>query len=142
MPRGLCSQAQTAWEEFWGDHISGMSRGPDATVVLRWVKHVDRYYRILAEADRQPIVKGSTGQPRPNPLYDLAFKIETAIGEAEKQLGIGVLNRLRLGAVFNEGGVTLAQLNFEAEPDDEADDFRKLLVLPPGGDETPTHAEG
>lgn len=129
MPRGLCRQAQEAWDEFWGDRVSGMSRSADAVVALRWVKHLDRYYRLLALADSEPVVKGSTGQPRPNPVYDLAFKIESAIAEAERQLGIGVLNRLRLGATFNDGALTLAQLNAIAEDDaDEADDFRLTLL--------------
>lgn len=47
------------------------------------------------------MVVGSTGQPRPNGLYDLVFKIEASIREDEKQLGIGRANRLRLGVALS-----------------------------------------
>ena len=37
---------------------------------------MDRYHRLAAEADSEPVVVGSTGQPRPNGLYDLVSKVE------------------------------------------------------------------
>lgn len=133
MPRGMCAAAQGAWDSFWNDAISTMSRGPDAAVALRWVKQVDRYHRLMAVADREPIVKGSTGQPRPNPVYDLALKIEASIREDEKQLGIGVLSRLRLGAVYGDGAKTLADLDIDAEGDAEDYDPRVELIALTGG---------
>lgn len=141
MPRGLCKPAQDAWESFWDDPISSMSRGPDTVVAVRWVKNLDRYWRLSAAADAEPIVKGSTGQTRSNPVYDLALKIEASIREDEKQLGIGALSRLRLGAVYGEGAKTLADLNAEAE-DAAADegDFRLLLLA--GKKDEPIEAEG
>ena len=100
MPRGLCRQAQTAWKGYWADVLSGVMRASDGTLIGRWVRNLDRYHRLLAEADRSPMVSGSTGQPRTNPIYDLAFKIEASIKDDEKQLGIGPLNRLRLGVAL------------------------------------------
>ena len=115
MPRGLCQAAQTAWTTYWGDAVSGVLRPPDATVAIRWAKNLDRYYRLLSEADAEPIVIGSTGQPRSNPAYDIAYKIEASIRADEAQLGIGALARLRLGAQLAESAKTLADLNAEAE---------------------------
>lgn len=60
------------------------------------------------------MVVGSTGQPRPNGLYDLVFKIEASIREDEKQLGIGPANRLRLGVALSESATSLAEINTEA----------------------------
>jgi P27 family predicted phage terminase small subunit len=105
---------------------SGVMRRPDATLVLRWVKNLDRYHRLLAEADKEPIVDGSHGQPRVNPIYSLALSIEKSIKDDEKQLGIGPLNRLRLGVALSEGAKSLAELNTEAEND--AQDPRLTLV--------------
>jgi P27 family predicted phage terminase small subunit len=127
MPSGLCNAAQTAWRTYWGDTVSGVMRPSDATLVLRWVRNVDRYHRLAAEADAEPVVIGSTGQPRPNGLYDLVFKIEASIREDEKQLGIGPANRLRLGVALSESAKTLADLN--AEVIGEGDDPRATLTV-------------
>jgi hypothetical protein len=128
MPRGLCRQAQDAWRGYWADTVSGVTRPSDATLVLRWVANLDRYHRLAAEADSEPVVVGSTGQPRPNPLYDLIFKIEASIRDDERQLGIGPLNRLRLGVALSETAKTLADLNAEAQDNAEEDDPRTKLV--------------
>ena len=127
MPAGLCSSAQTAWAAYWSDVTSGVMRPADVTVALRWVRNLDRYHRLVSKADREPMVIGSTGQPRPNPLYDLVFKIEASIREDEKQVGIGPANRLRLGAQLAETAETLAQIN--AEDISEGDDPRAALAI-------------
>ncbi len=131
MPRGLCRQAQTAWHGYWHDVVSGVTRPSDATLVLRWAKNVDRYHRLLTEADSSPVVTGSMGQPRPNPIYDLVFKIEASIKADEQQLGIGPLNRLRLGVALSESAKSLADLNAETESNAEnnADPRTTLTVL-------------
>jgi hypothetical protein len=59
-------------------------------------------------------VTGSTGQPKGNPLYDTAYRIEASIREDEKQLGIDPLSRLRLGAQLSEAAKTLGEINTEA----------------------------
>lgn len=129
MPSGLCSAAQSAWRDFWDDALCGVMRNPDASMALRWVKNLDRYYRLMASADGEPIVTGSTGQYRINPGYDLALKIEASIKADEQQLGIGPLNRLRLGVALSESAKSLADLNAEVEDDDEDDDPRAGLAI-------------
>ncbi len=128
MPQGLCRQAQVAWNGYWGDVVSGVTRDSDTTLVLRWVKNLDRYHRLLAVADRSPMVKGSTGQQRANPVYALALQIESSIKDDEKQLGIGPLNRLRLGVALSEGAKSLAELNAEAEDDAKDADPRVTFI--------------
>lgn len=129
MPASLCRPAQNAWRSYWQDALSGVMRDADATMVLRWVNNLDRYHRLLAEADREPIVAGSTGQPKANPIYDLALKVESSIKDDEKQLGVGPLNRMRLGVAFSESAKSLADLNAEVESDDEDDDPRAGLAV-------------
>ncbi len=65
---------------------------------------------------------------RANPIYDLVLKIETSIkADEQQQLGVGPLNRLRLGVAFSGSAKSLAELNAEAE-DDGADDPRLKLI--------------
>ena len=74
---------------------------------------------------------------RANPIYDLVLKIETSIKADEQQLGVGPLNRLRLGVAFSGSAKSLAELNAEAE-DDGADDPRLKLISDLEGPEKPT----
>lgn len=130
MPRGLCKPAQDAWRAYWADHVSGATTGSDLPLLIRWVKNLDRYFRLVATADRNPVVTGSKSQVVGNPLYALALKIEQSIVDAERQLGIGPLNRLKLGLVLTETSKSLAELNAEAGDGDEADDPRLALAAP------------
>lgn len=134
MPSGLCAAAKAAWDSYWRDDVSGITRPSDRTVVLRWVRNLDRYHRLLGEADKCPIVAGSKGQPQTNPIYRLAFRLEDSIREDERQLGIGGLNRLRLGVLVAEGQKTLAELNAQA---DEGDAEDPRLILLQGAEEGP-----
>ncbi len=127
MPYGLCQQAQDAWRGFWGDVVSGVMRSSDTTIAVRWIRNVDRYHRLVAEADREPMTVGSTGQPCANPIYSLALKLEASIRDDEKQLGVGPLNRLHLGVALSESAKSLAELNAEVN-DTDNDDPRAQLV--------------
>jgi hypothetical protein len=132
MPRGLCKAAQDAWTAYWSDHVSGATTGSDLALITRWARNLDRYYRLTAEADRNPVARGSKGQPIGSPLYQLVFKLEAAIERAEQQLGIGPLNRLKLGLIVSESYKTLADLNAEAEDDCDTYDIR-LAAVPDAG---------
>jgi hypothetical protein len=127
MPRGLCRQAQDAWTGYWEDDVSSIVKPSDLVLVHRWVRDLDRYYRLSAEADRQPFVKGSRGQDTYNTAYNLTAKLIASIREDEKQLGIGPLNRLRLGLVYGTATQTLADLTAEITISEE-DDPRLTVV--------------
>lgn len=127
MPSGLCARAKESWNGYWSDVVSGVMRDSDLSLVNRWAHNLDRYHRLLAQADGEPVVHGSSGQPRTNPIYDLVYKIEASIKDDEKQLGIGPLNRLRLGLAIQEGARSLADLNADAEVGDD-DDPRLHIV--------------
>ena len=103
-------------------------RPADAVIAVRWAKNSDRYLRLIAEADREPVVIGSTGQPRYSSIYDLALKLEASVRDDEKQLGIGPLNRLRLGAQLTENAKSLAELNAEADHAEQDDDPRAAII--------------
>ena len=127
-PAELGADALAAWCSYWGDVVAGVVRPADASVATRWARNVDRYHRILSLADAEPVVTGSTGQPKPNGLYDLAFKIESSVRADEQQLGIGPLSRLRLGVKIAETAQSLADLTAEIEGGADDDDPRAFLT--------------
>jgi len=139
MPRGLCPAAKDAWATYFADVVSGVLRPCDGVIVLRWIANVDRYLRLISEADRAPLAEGSTGQDIPHPLYGVAFKLEASIRADEQQLGVGPANRLKLGAQFSEAARTLAEINPEAH--DGTDDDPRAAIIALAGRHTGTSVE-
>jgi P27 family predicted phage terminase small subunit len=102
-PEGLCGEAEAAWDSYWNDSVASVMTPVDRAVLLRWIREMDRYLRLSAEADLQPSVRGSQGQPVENPLYGTAYKALAAVQACERQMGMGALNRSALGiAVITE----------------------------------------
>ena len=111
LPEGLCPEAEQQWSLYWESAAAGVQTPADRGVVLRWVDAVNRYLRLLGEADLQPLVEGSTGQPTANPLYAIAEKALGTIERCEKQMGIGALNRAGLGIAVLTEQKSLADMN-------------------------------
>lgn len=99
------------WRGYWADRASGLLRPSDRSVVTRWIANVNRYLTLITAADAEPIVAGSTGQQRPNPLYKLAYEIEGSLRSDEVQLGIGPKNGLALGLLAIQERRSLADMN-------------------------------
>lgn len=110
-PDGLCGEALAAWDAYWSDGVASVQTPVDRAVLLRWVREMDRYLRLSAEADRQPSVRGSQGQPVENPLYGTAYKALAAVQACEKQMGMGALNRSALGIAVITERRSLADMN-------------------------------
>lgn len=102
-PEGLSEQAAALWEAYWADTVSTVQTPVDRGVLTRWITEYDRYLRMTAEADLEPLVRGSTGQQVENPLYKIAYRALDAAERCEKQMGVGPLHRSNLGiAVITE----------------------------------------
>ncbi|MEV4183101.1 hypothetical protein AB0J28_16885 [Streptosporangium canum] len=101
-------------------------------MVTRWIGNVHRYLTLLEEADRSPVVEGSTGQPKPNGLYELAYKIEDKIRADEAQLGIGPKNGLSLGLLAIQEQRTLQEMNARYGDDLDVPDEEdpRLRIIP------------
>lgn len=110
-PGHLCEEARRQWDSYWEDTAATVQTPADRGVVLRWVDAVDRYLRTIGEADDMPLVKGSTGQMVENPLYKIADRALATVERAEKQLGIGALNRAGLGIAVIAEQRSLADMN-------------------------------
>jgi P27 family predicted phage terminase small subunit len=110
-PASLGDEARKQWDAYWEDAAALVQTSADRGVVLRWIDAVDRYVRTLSEADKKPLVKGSTGQLVENPLYKIAERSLSTVERAEKQLGIGALNRAGLGIAVIAEQRSLADMN-------------------------------
>lgn len=117
-PAGLCEQATAQWDAYWDDPIASVHTPADRQLLLRWVKNVDRYWRLITQADLSPVTSNSQGQVA-NPLYGIALKVESSIKADEAQLGIGPKNRAALGIAVIQEQRSLQQMNAEYGGGDE-----------------------
>lgn len=110
-PAGITEAAKAAWQEFWADRPAQLMTPSSKIVLLRWITALNRYLVTSAEADQSPVVTGSTGQSRDNPLYRVAEKALAEVTACEKQLGIGGLNAANLGLAAIAEKKSLAEMN-------------------------------
>ena len=110
-PAGLSEGALELWGTYWDDAASMVQAPADHGVLFRWITEWDRYLRLIAEADKSPLVLGSQGQQVANPLYKLADRSLAAAERAERQLGVGALNRSALGIAVISEQKSLADMN-------------------------------
>lgn len=110
-PDGLTQDAIELWEAYWSDAVSQVRTEVDRGLLLRWITEYDRYLRTSAEADRTPLVTGSTGQSVENPLYKIAYRALDAAERCERQLGVGPLWRSNLGIAVIAEQRSLADMN-------------------------------
>lgn len=109
--RAYRKDSAAAWRAAWADPVASTWTQADRPVLLRWILHTDMYAQALEEAATDPIVPGHGGQPVRSPWFDIAKDAMAVVTECEKQLGIGGLNRSRLGLVIATGRLTLDDLN-------------------------------
>jgi P27 family predicted phage terminase small subunit len=110
-PEGLSDEANAAWDAYWDDTVATVMTPVDRAVLIRWIREMDRYLRLTAEADGCPSVRGSQGQPVENPLYATAYKALGVVQACEKQMGMGALNRSALGIAVITEQKSLADMN-------------------------------
>jgi hypothetical protein len=111
-----------AWAALWDDPIRKLWSVIDRPVLLRWADAQERAVRALALADLDPISKGSMGQEVENPLYGVADKAVRVAQACEAQLGVGALNRNRLGIEAAGAFRSLAEVNAAFADEPEGDD--------------------
>jgi phage terminase small subunit len=109
-PGALCDQAHQQWDAYWSDPVSQVQTLADRNLLERWIVNVDRYWRLIGEADKQPMTENSQGRVA-NPLYAIALKVESSIKADEAQLGIGPKNRAALGIAVITEQRSLADMN-------------------------------
>ena len=104
-------ETKRAWAALWDDPVAGALTPVDRPVLLRWADAVDRAARHLELGDADPIARGSMGQAVESPHYGIADKAVRVVQACEAQLGIGQLNRSRLGIAITAERISLDEMN-------------------------------
>src|SRR5580704_11860370 len=99
------------WKALFDDQaLSSVLSPVDRELVIRWAQAVDDHLKALTSAREQPISKGSMGQEVASPHFAIAQQAMGVIVECERQIGIGALNRARLGIAILAERASLADL--------------------------------
>jgi hypothetical protein len=86
------------WAAYWADErLSSVALAADRELLIRWAQAADDAIKAHALAWDAPISKGSMGQEVPSPYFAIAGQALAEVEKCERQLGIGALNRSRLG---------------------------------------------
>lgn len=118
-------RTQRMWRALWDDQRLTAALSPvDRELVIRWALSVDDWIKALNEARKDPIVPGRNDQPVASPYFAIAAQAMAVAAECEKQIGIGALNRARLGIAILTEARTLADLSAAFPGDSGGDDDR------------------
>ena len=100
-PDGLGDYAKAVWQAFFRSPVS-RTVTPDAhgERLHYWIRCIDQRNRLWNLWARQPLVKGSHGQPMTNPAWRTIRDLTEAIERAEHEFGMTPLAQLRLGVTF------------------------------------------
>lgn len=98
------------WAEFWVSPISSVVQEPEIAIVERLFQYRDQHARASEIVRTSPIVKGSVGQVRMNPLADYVSKLENAMLKLETELGLTPMARQRLGYAYGEAAKSLTDM--------------------------------
>lgn len=121
-PRGLLAASRRSWETYWRSPLSSIVQEvhlPQLSRLWQLRDERERAYRVLR---RERIVKGSMGQPRRSPLYDVIGALDSAIYQLEREYGLGPKAWVGLGLTLGEAARSLADLNDDLERDAEAEE--------------------
>ena len=113
-PKGLLPSSYAIWRDYWASAVSqAADRGADRHLLERWILAVDEWTLVFAVFKKARLVKGSAGQPVLNPLAAYLNQLEVGIRNAETQLGLTPVARIRLGVAVGQARLTAEQLNRE-----------------------------
>jgi P27 family predicted phage terminase small subunit len=97
-PRGLLPATRKHWRELWQSPVAHTwDRASDIPALCRYITNLDRWSRYEQLVAQAPIVRGSTGQLRANPLALRMDALEDQLRSAEDRFGLNAVSRLRLG---------------------------------------------
>jgi P27 family predicted phage terminase small subunit len=115
-------ETRKAWTAVWRDPISLLWSVADRPVLLRYAGALHRAEVAYELADTEPMVDGSQGQLVRSPMLDVGDGQVKIAQACEAQLGVGALNRSKLGLEFASAQKSLAELNAGYGPDGGDDD--------------------
>jgi hypothetical protein len=105
-------RTQRMWRALFDDQaLSSVLSPVDRELVIRWAQAVDDHLKALTSARKDPISTGSMGQQVESPYFKIAAQAMGVVEKCEAQIGIGALNRARLGIAILTEQATLNSLN-------------------------------
>jgi hypothetical protein len=110
----------------WADPVSSALSPVDRELVVRWAQSVDDWIKALESARADPVTTGSMHQDVASPYFAIAAQALIAAERVEQQLGVGALNRARLGLTIGQARKSLQELNADLDGDDDDDDDPRL----------------
>lgn len=117
----------SAWQAFWSSDVAAAVDDALLPAVRRLFDLRSRQAAAFSLYDAQPYVDGSTGQPRINPAFDAAMKLETAITALEDRYGLTSKAKVNLGLAFGQAQLTAADLNRMAAEVARVDDSDEAI---------------
>jgi hypothetical protein len=117
-PWGL--ETRKAWDALWADPVASVLTPADRPVLLRWASSLERASWALELADANPIATGSQDQEVASPYYAIASDALRVAMAMEAQLGVGALNRARLGIAITTERISLDEMNGRLRRQDDA----------------------
>jgi P27 family predicted phage terminase small subunit len=111
VPEGLQPEMATVWQTLWRSRVAqSWDRESDLPALTRYIRLLDRWHRYDDVVREMPMVKGSKGQVRANPLAARIDALEAQIRALEEHLGLTPASRIRLGIRLIEGQNALQSL--------------------------------
>lgn len=111
-PAWLSTKNADFWRQYWSSDLA-LAADPKTDI-----QAIHRLFGLYDERDRlekaykaKPLIKGSMGQMRLNPLRGLISGCDAEILKLEDRFGLNPISRLRLGITFGEAAKTMADLN-------------------------------
>jgi P27 family predicted phage terminase small subunit len=97
-PEGLREETRKLWGQLWHSPVAqAWDPHSDLPVLVRYIRLLDRWLRYDELLGRAPLVQGSRGQLRPNPLAARLDAVEAQVHVLEEHLGLTPSARMRLG---------------------------------------------
>lgn len=133
-PPGLLAKSRKRWSAYWE---SSVARAADPIIDLhlveRWIRAVDQYERLEPVVKKTPLIKGSVGQLRANPLFVMLESLNRQIRHAEDALGMSPTSRAQLGLALYEAQAAAKRARFQgpqlSSPDDPPEIDPRLVLI-------------
>lgn len=91
-------QAIVRWREMWASEVAQIwDKAGDMGRLVRYIVNFDSWLKLSEALAGREVVKGSRGQIRANPLFNVRTGIELELKAAEEKLGLTPVDRMRLG---------------------------------------------
>jgi hypothetical protein len=104
-------RTRMVWKALWDDdRLSAILAPVDRELLITWATAEDDAIKLHALAWELPLVTGSMGQDVKSPYWELWSMADAKAERAGAQIGVGPLNRARLGLAVLAEARSLADL--------------------------------